>query len=759
MVNSFLQVLDEMLDDEIPRLLARAKDGREDLIKACKKILALPAGTPRINGHGFTKFEDCNLRRKLFMIHWGLAPDKLRGIFARYPSLESRRSDFEQAGKILNNAWDVLEPLILKQERANAANGNADPGTPPGTNTRGSASGGRGRGRGRGRARRTGDGDDSDPDRAPSPPPPMGKTPVEIFLSIDSTAPDQELLPIVLSVTSFARQRPRAKTRRYVELDEQRRKQLALHVINEATPHLLELASMGRVGEFAYACEIGEKERKHHGQGAVEVFTSGAADMASDALKALLEACFLENEAGSQVHDVHDKGENRSKEEAIGYALKDMPSAMMPDGTVHPRAIQGQYYARPKVFCWRGNLSDERAEECIEAYRKNNQYTGGPNFHKTGFAYGNGSGHKARSVIGLKNLMTWPVTYGRKHGWLELAGSFMKLLCLMFEDGEYELGLELIDKSSTRPEARIEALHKLNMNCAYASTTSLMKKVVCGLAQFEEASAAFLVTFRPKWRLTLRIAEEMDRAEFVRYVATGVAPVRLSYCPQSSRLPSSELRGAGFVVDLNTGMGYNGGLEVIACMDEMRLFVSTRCMYEHMHLHDAEGYVSCGFFSIVVTILENLMLSEAAGSESFFSSFLNFIRLEINTSFFIDVNTGEFRDIVDRFIVAATPACAADCILERLLTTCLQTPSADVLGSYLHTRVIAYMSPLSVGTVVGLIRDSVSPKAGAALHMAIVHGARDAACTMPLPPKVPGDMQHHFLAVWATNGAGHERAD
>ncbi len=50
-------------------------------------------------------------------------------------------------------------------------------------------------------------------------------------------------------------------------------------VINEATPHLLELASMGRVGEFAYACEIGEKERKHHGQGAVEVFTSGAADM------------------------------------------------------------------------------------------------------------------------------------------------------------------------------------------------------------------------------------------------------------------------------------------------------------------------------------------------------------------------------------------------------------------------------------------------------------------------------------------------
>jgi len=153
------------------------------------------------------------------------------------------------------------------------------------------------------------------------------------------------------------------------------------------------------------------------------------------------------------------------------------------------------------------------------------------------------------------------------------------------------------------------------------------------------------------------------------------------------------------------------------------------------------------------------MLSEAAGSESFFSSFMNFVRLEIDTRFFIDVNTGEFRDIVDRFVVAATPACAADCILERLLTTCLQTPSADVLGSNLHTRVIAYMSPLSVGTVVGLIRDSVSPKAGAALHMAIVHGARDAACTMPLPPKVPGDMQHHFLAVWATNGAGHERAD
>lgn len=192
-------------------------------------------------------------------------------------------------------------------------------------------------------------------------------------------------------------------------------------------------------------------------QGGVEVFTSGSVDLAASAMTALLDACVLQNtEAATSINEVHNKGDDRSKEECIGYSLKDMPEQVQQDGTSRPRAQQGKYcahrqvrtrsysqstpalcvrravcmcvaVARPKVFYWRGNISNERAEECIMEYRKQNQYTGGPNFHKTGFAYGNGAGNKERNMIVLRNLMTWPITHARRNGWLELADSFLKI--------------------------------------------------------------------------------------------------------------------------------------------------------------------------------------------------------------------------------------------------------------------------------------------------------------------------------------------
>lgn len=585
----------------------------------------------------------------------------------------------------------------------------------------------------------------------------MPKTPVEIFLSIDPTDGGDELMACVLSVTSQARQRPKAKGRPYIELNERIRKDMALHTIDTATPYLLELASMGRVGEFGYACEIGRKLKKHHGQGGVEVLTSGNVEQAASALEALLDACVLPNNgAATAPHEVHDKGDDRTKGECIGYSLKDMPEQIMPDGTSRPRAVQGKYHARPKVFFWRGNLSDERAEEYIMEYRQANQYTGGPNFHKTGFAYGNGAGNKERNVIGLKNLMTWPVTHARRQGWLEIADSFYKLLCLMFESGEYELGLELVDKASSRPEARLEALHKLNLNCGFASTTKLMKIVVSGLSQYQEASAAFLVMWRPPWRLSSRIASEMDRAEYVRYVADRHIPVRLSFVPASASYPRSELRGSGFVVDLNVGMGWGSSLAVLQCMDEMRLHVSTVCMYEHMHLHDPEGYVACGGVAVVVSLLQALVSFELDAEESFLTLFTNFVRHELEMRFFVELNTGEYRNVVDRHLSLATSPDKRSC--DALLTHTLHVPSASHLTQILRVPVMMHID-VSESTLAGLIRDSVSPKSGECLHFAIAHGSRDPEIQQPLPPGVPADMQHHFLAVWATRGFMPRKVD
>jgi len=157
-------------------------------------------------------------------------------------------------------------------------------------------------------------------------------------------------MPYTLSITNAARQRPRARNRRYVELDEKLRKEMAIYAIDAADPHLRELESKGRIGEFVLACEVGNKMRKHYEQAAVEVLTTGNVDIAVFALTALLEACIMpKNEVATCILDVHDKGANRSKEEAMGYAAKDMPWKIFPDGTSHPRAEQGKYYARPKV--------------------------------------------------------------------------------------------------------------------------------------------------------------------------------------------------------------------------------------------------------------------------------------------------------------------------------------------------------------------------------------------------------------------------
>ena len=400
-------------------LMERALDtaARDDLLKEAaaddaglRAALEHVLEIPKQSGLQGARWNLAWCKKRFQHIALFLHPDKRQ--LDRHPSLLPRTADFDRAFQELNSTWQVLKPLLEMSEGVYREPAARQPGEAKGATGAGpTPRRKRSQGGASGAARSPGS------PRTPPPPPPMPKTPVEVFLSIDPNEGD-ELMSVVLSVTSTARQRQKAKCRKYVELNERIRKDMALHVIDTATPLLLELASMGRIGEFGYACEIGQKLKKHHGQGGVECFTSGNDEQAARALEALLDMCVMpDNEAGTAPHEVHDKGEDRSKEECIGYALKDMPERVMKDGTSRPRAEQGKYFSRPKVFYWRGNLSDERAEECIMVYRQANQYTGGPNFHKTGFAYGNGAGNKERMVIGLRNLMTWPVTHTASSRW------------------------------------------------------------------------------------------------------------------------------------------------------------------------------------------------------------------------------------------------------------------------------------------------------------------------------------------------------
>ena len=140
-----------------------------------------------------------------------------------------------------------------------------------------------------------------------------------------------------------------------------------------------------------------------------------------------------------------------------------------------------------------------------------------------GFTYGDAGG-KERNTIEPKNMMSWPVTHAQEHGFLRLGAPFLKLLCLMFESGRYELGLTLVSSAygGVRAESRLESLHLLNLpgNHGLAADTELMRRVVCGTPSYEEAQAR-------------------DRAAPLLHTSCHHAPVCLSAMHTRGRRPTS----------------------------------------------------------------------------------------------------------------------------------------------------------------------------------------------------------------------------
>ena len=293
----------------------------------------------------------------------------------------------------------------------------------------------------------------------------------------------------------------------------------------------------------------------------------------------------------------------------------------------------------------------------------------------------------------------------------------------------------------------MDALTKLNLNSGLAGTTHLMSIIVCGNPSFEEAQSSFLVSFRAPWRLSARIAQEMDRAEITRYIHDHHIPVRLSFVPTCDSVLRASLRGYGFIVDLNAGMGWDASNNVLGCMDSALLHVSTKCMYEHMHLYDPEGHVACGAYLCVEKLLTMLASMQANPDEDFFFTFASFVRLELQPRFFFDVNTGEYRDQVEHLLsVAPDRTCAT-------LLAMLQMRSTSELSLVLRSNVTMHLS-VSEHTLLGLIHDSVGASAAPSLHFAIAHGKREPSATRPLPPGMQPDAPHYFLAVWFVHAPG-----
>ena len=166
----------------------------------------------------------------------------------------------------------------------------------------------------------------------------------------------------------------------------------------------------------------------------------------------------------------------------------------------------------------------------------------------------------------------------------------------------------------------------------------------------------------------------------------------------------------------------------------------------YSRLHDPHGHVAVGVLACVIEILTNLVSMQGDLSESFFDTFTAFVRLELEVRYFVDVNTGEYRDVVDHLVSQSSDnqSCA-------YLLRALQTKSADELELIFGVPV-TFHTTVSAGTLQGLIRDSINPKAEPeGLHFAVAHSARDPSCTTPLPGGMSADIDHHILVVWMTH--------
>ena len=106
------------------------------------------------------------------------------------------------------------------------------------------------------------------------------------------------------------------------------------------------------------------------------------------------------------------------------------------------------------------------------------------------------------------------------------------------------------------------------------------------------------------------------------------------------------------------------------------------------------------------------------------------------------------QDVVDNLVSQSSDQSCA------YLLRALDTKSADELMPIFGVPV-TFHTTVSASTLQGLIRDSISPKAGPEnLHFAIAHSSRNPSCETPLPGGMSADIDHHFLVVWMTHLGG-----
>ena len=151
-------------------------------------------------------------------------------------------------------------------------------------------------------------------------------------MELECDDPDLPALSYILSATCTPRKKPKAPR----DPQEQERVDMTKFQIGamHGSDALAQLHEEGKVGEYALVMERGAKEKHHHGQYAAEIFTPNGLDTAVHCFEALIKACVLTLQYVHVIPKVHDKGDDRTANEAFGYVMKDMPDK--PDRSLLP---------------------------------------------------------------------------------------------------------------------------------------------------------------------------------------------------------------------------------------------------------------------------------------------------------------------------------------------------------------------------------------------------------------------------------------
>ena len=169
---------------------------------------------------------------------------------------------------------------------------------------------------------------------------------------------------------------------------------------------------------------------------------------------------------------------------------------------------------------------------------------------------------------------------------------------------------------------------------------------------------------------------------------------------------------------------------LLAFMDEKRLHMSARCMYEHTAVRDPEGHLSVGFLWAALTLLTQLSVGIRGGAEIEFGAiFQRFVQTDLQLFHMMGANTGTYRQKVETILRGT----------DRTVSTLMRAFGVELtLTSVLRGE---FRGRISLETLKSVVKDTLDPDNG--------HNRLYAA----IPFVGEGAKRHHFLVMWYVGSA------